>query len=37
VHWARDKRQVLAEKAAAGITAAITGGTGQVLGLIGSK
>lgn len=25
VHWARDKRQALAEKAAAGITAAVTG------------
>lgn len=29
VHWARDKRQALAEKAAAGITAAISGARGN--------
>jgi integrase len=29
VHWARDKRQALAERAAAGITAAISGTLGQ--------
>jgi len=40
VHWARDKRQVLAEKAAAGITAAIAGtvpDTRNVVSLSGSK
>lgn len=40
VHWARDKRQELAEKAAAGITAAINGSvvnTGKVARLSGSK
>lgn len=40
VHWARDKRQALAEKAAAGITAAITGSvvdTGKVVSMSGSK
>lgn len=35
VHWARDKRQALAEKAAAGITAAITGGAGNVVSITG--
>lgn len=40
VHWSRDKRQELAEKAAAGITAAINGSvvdTGKVVRLSGSK
>lgn len=37
IHWARDKRQALAEKAAAGITAAIAGAAGNVVKMKGAK